>query len=89
MKKKCPGGKIRSKGRGRGLGTGKGKGPMNKRWIQDADLKEGALRETASREGALNEDGTISVTWLRKKASGKGKTAQRARLALRFRSFKK
>lgn len=25
--KKCPGGKIRSKGQGRGLGRGKGKGP--------------------------------------------------------------
>ena len=29
--KKCPGGKIRSKGRGRGLGIGKGKGPMGRR----------------------------------------------------------
>lgn len=28
MKKKCPGGKIRSKGKGKGLGTGKGKGPI-------------------------------------------------------------
>lgn len=30
MTKKCPGGKIRSKGKGRGLGKGKGKGPLNK-----------------------------------------------------------
>jgi len=29
--KKCPGGKIRSKGRGRGLGIGKGKGPIGRR----------------------------------------------------------
>jgi len=28
MKKKCPGGKIRSKGRGKGLGKGKKKGPI-------------------------------------------------------------
>jgi len=28
MKKKCPGGKIRSKGLGRGKGYGKGKGPI-------------------------------------------------------------
>ena len=27
MKKKCPGGKIRSKGKGKGKGFGKGKGP--------------------------------------------------------------
>ena len=26
--KKCPGGKIRSKGKGRGKGYGKGKGPI-------------------------------------------------------------
>jgi len=26
--KKCPSGKIRSKGKGRGLGKGKGKGPI-------------------------------------------------------------
>ena len=26
--RKCPGGKIRSKGQGRGLGRGRGKGPM-------------------------------------------------------------
>jgi len=30
-KKKCPGGKIRSKGKGRGLGIGKGKGPIGRR----------------------------------------------------------
>jgi hypothetical protein len=29
--KKCPGGKIRSKGQGRGLGIGKGKGPIGRR----------------------------------------------------------
>jgi len=27
MAKKCPGGKIRSKGKGKGLGRGKGRGP--------------------------------------------------------------
>ncbi len=30
-KRKCPGGKIRSKGKGRGLGVGKGKGPIGGR----------------------------------------------------------
>jgi len=30
MTKKCPGGKIRSKGMGRGLGRGKRKGPIGK-----------------------------------------------------------
>ena len=30
MGKKCPGGKIRSKGLGRGLGRGGGKGPIGK-----------------------------------------------------------
>ena len=28
--KKCPGGKIRSKGKGKGLGRGKGKGPIGR-----------------------------------------------------------
>jgi hypothetical protein len=31
MAKKCPGGKIRSKGKGRGLGVGKSKGPVGRR----------------------------------------------------------
>ena len=30
MAKKCPGGKIRSKGKGKGKGYGKGKGPIGK-----------------------------------------------------------
>ena len=29
--KKCPGGKIRSKGKGRGLGIGNKKGPVGRR----------------------------------------------------------
>jgi len=29
--KKCPGGKIRSKGKGRGLGIGRGKGPIGRK----------------------------------------------------------
>ena len=31
MARRCPGGKIRSKGKGRGLGIGKGKGPIGRR----------------------------------------------------------
>ena len=30
--KRCPGGKIRSKGRGKSLGTGRGKGPIDRKW---------------------------------------------------------
>lgn len=29
-KRKCPGGKIRSKGKGKGLGRGKGEGPLGR-----------------------------------------------------------
>lgn len=61
---------------------------MAEKWIQESNLKKGALRATAKREGAITKDGTISITWLRKKAKGKGKTANRARLALKFRGFK-
>lgn len=57
------------------------------KWIGEIDLKEGALRATARREGAMTERGTIKVSWLRKKAKGKGITARRARLALKFRGF--
>ena len=31
MAKRCPGGRIRSKGKGRGKGVGKGKGPIGRR----------------------------------------------------------
>lgn len=58
------------------------------KWIQEANLKKGALRVTAKREGAITQDGTISIPWLKKKAKGKGKTARRAKLALKLRGFK-
>jgi|TARA_B100001175_G_C19474728_1_gene623665 hypothetical protein len=60
-----------------------------KNWIQKAIKKPGALRATAKRAGALKADGDIKKSWLREKAKGKGKTAQRARLALTLGKMKK
>ena len=47
------------------------------------------MRATAKRAGALKADGDIKKSWLREKAKGKGKTAQRARLALTLGKMKK
>jgi|TARA_R100000805_G_C3602013_1_gene102654 hypothetical protein len=58
-------------------------------WIKKAIKKPGALRATAKRAGALKADGTIKKTWLKEKAKGKGKTAQRARLAITLSKMKK
>jgi hypothetical protein len=60
-----------------------------KKWISKAIKKPGALTATAKRAGAVKKDGTIKKTWLREKAKGKGKTAQRARLALTLGKMKK
>ena len=61
----------------------------SKNWIKGAIKKPGALRATAKRAGALKADGDIKKSWLREKAKGKGKTAQRARLALTLGKMKK
>jgi len=60
-----------------------------KRWIKGAISKKGALTATAKRAGAVKSDGSIKISWLRKKAKGSGKTAKRARLALTLRKLPK
>jgi len=60
-----------------------------KNWIKGAIKKPGALKATAKRQGALKADGSIKVSWLKEKAKGNSKTAQRARLALTLRKMKK
>jgi hypothetical protein len=61
----------------------------SKNWIKGAIKKPGALKATAKRAGALKADGTIKKTWLKEKAKGSGKTAQRARLAITLGKMKK
>jgi hypothetical protein len=60
-----------------------------KNWIKGAIKKPGSLTATAKRAGAVKADGTIKKTWLKEKAKGKGKTAQRARLAITLGKMKK
>jgi len=61
----------------------------SKNWIKGAIKKPGALKATAKRAGALKADGTIKKSWLKEKAKGSGKTAQRARLAITLGKMKK
>ena len=66
-------------------------GKMVKLWIQEAIKKPGALRETVKRrfgKEGFTSRGTIKVKILRVLAQEKGVTGQRARLALKLRSFK-
>jgi hypothetical protein len=58
-------------------------------WIKGAIKKPGALRATAKSAGAIKPDGTIKKDWLKEKAKGSGKTAQRARLAITLGKMKK
>ena len=60
-----------------------------KNWIKGAIKKPGSLTATAKRAGAVKADGTIKKAWLKVKAKGKGKTAQRARLAITLGKMKK
>jgi len=60
-----------------------------KNWIKGAIKKSGALTATAKKEGAVKADGTIKKDWLKEKAKGSGKTAQRARLAITLGKMKK
>ncbi len=55
--------------------------------IKKAIKKPGALTATAKKEGAIKSDGTIKVSWLKEKAKGDNKTAQRARFALTLRKL--
>lgn len=60
------------------------------KWIQKAIKNPGALRAQAKKEGALTKQGTIKVSWLRKKAKqGNTTVAKRARLALTLRKIRK
>ena len=65
----------------------------DKNWIKDAIKKPGSLTKTAKAEGGVYKQGEnkgeIKKSWLDKEAKGKGKTAQRARLAKTLKSFKK
>jgi len=55
-------------------------------WIKQAIRNPGALRRQAAKEGAITKQGTISTSWLRKKAAqGNTTVARRARLALTLR----
>ena len=53
-----------------------------KKWIQGAIEKPGALRAAAKAAGALKDDGTISREWLIKMSRKGGKVGRRARLAM-------
>lgn len=62
------------------------------KWMQKAvdPSKKGALRDLASKEGGLNDDGTIRRSWLaKKKNTGSTKTKQRVNFALRAREANK
>jgi len=63
--------------------------PKKKKWIQKIDLKKGALKSLAKKEGALTKKGTIKVSWLREKAKEGGTVGRRARLALTLRKLHK
>lgn len=60
-----------------------------KKWIQKAIRAPGSLRAQAKREGAITRQGTISRSWLEKKAKQGGTTGRRARLALTLRKLSK
>lgn len=59
----------------------------NKRWIQGAVKRPGALRNRAKRAGAITKNGTISMTWLRQQAKRNDRTGKQARLALTLRKL--
>jgi hypothetical protein len=60
-----------------------------KNWIKGAIKKPGSLTATAKKAGAVSKDGTIKKEWLKEKAKGNDKTAQRARLAITLSKMKK
>jgi len=55
----------------------------NKKWIQSAIQKPGALRRVAKKHGAIDKDGDIEKSFIDKAAKGKygKKTEKRAELA--------
>ena len=58
-------------------------------WIQGAIKKKGSLTATAKNAGAVDKKGKIKKSWLKEKAKGSGKTAQRARLAITLGKLRK
>lgn len=58
--------------------------------IKKAIKKPGSLTATAKRQGGYdNKNKRIKKSWLKEKAKGKGKTAQRARFALTLGKLRK
>ncbi|MFN9900425.1 MAG: hypothetical protein ACK55Z_16875, partial [bacterium] len=64
-------------------------GETDKKWIQKAihPKKKGALREEAKRLGLIKGDEKLSIDVLKKLEAKGGKTAQRARLAMKLKQF--
>jgi len=60
-----------------------------KNWIAGAIKHKGSLRKQAAREGAITRQGTISRSWLEKKAKQGGTVGRRARLAKTLRKLNK
>jgi hypothetical protein len=58
-------------------------------WIKGAIKKPGSLTATAKAAGAVNKKGKINKSWLKEKAKGSGKTAQRARFAITLGKMRK
>lgn len=66
----------------------------DKKWIQKANIKKGALTKKAKAAGQLTKEGDIKDQWIEKVAANKSgqyskKTQQQARLALTFRRMRK
>lgn len=62
---------------------------MAENWIAGAIKNPGALRAAAKKAHAMTEKGTIKPSWLKQKAKGEGKTAERARLAQTLKKMNK
>lgn len=64
-------------------------GETDKKWIQKAikPKKKGALREEAKRLGLIKGDEKLNMEVLKKLEAKGGKTAQRARLAMKLKQF--
>lgn len=62
-----------------------------KNWIQDINMKKGALRATAKKHGAIAKDGDIKESFINKAAKGKygKKTEKRADLAKTLKKMNK
>lgn len=61
-----------------------------RKWMRKAFSKnKGALTTTAKKAGALNKDGTISVTWMRAQVKKGGVTGKRALAVLNARKSRK